>query len=136
MKKIVLSIIIIMLSFSFLGCDKKEKDEKKVDNEIKIIQYKLGTEEIIKEISINDDDRINKLNEYLSTIEPLKPEEMVDLALAQEISIVYNDNVSVGIQKEEKVYCYYINKEKNISSLSKIPKGMYEYVLKIVEKDK
>ena len=133
MRRIVLSILIVIMSISIMGCSKKEKSKEELENEIKIVLYKVGTEEIIKEIKINDDDGINVLNEYLSKIEPLKPEEQVDLALAQEISIIYNDNVSVGIQKEEKDYCYYINKENNVSSLSKIPSGMYDYVLKNIE---
>ena len=132
MKKILLSVLIVLLSLSIVGCSKKGEKEKSVDNGIKIILYKVGTEEIIKEINVDNDDDINKLNEYLAKIEPLKEEEMVDLALAQEISIIYNDNVSVGVQKEERGYCYYINKEKEISSLSRIPEGMYDYVLKLI----
>ena len=131
-KKIILTLLIVLIIFAFTGCSKK-KEEKSVSNAIKIIQYKVGTEEIIKEIEITDDESINTLNEYLAKLEPLKPEEQVDLVLAQEISVVYNDNVSVGIQKEENYYCYYINKEKDISSLSKIPSGMYEFVINLIK---
>ena len=137
MRKGIILILLILVVVVFLtGCSKKEKEDKKVDNTIKIILYKVGTEEIIREINIENTEAINKLNEYLASIEPLKEEEMVDLALAQEISIIYNDNVSVGIQKGEEGYCYYINKEKGISSLSKIPEGMYEMVIKLVNNGK
>ena len=137
MKKIAIVVLLIVFCVVFLtGCSKKEKEEKKADKTIKIILYKTGTEEIIREINIVNTEAINKLNEYLASIEPLKEEEMVNLVLPQEISIIYNDNVSVGMQKGEEEYCYYINKEKGISSLSRIPEGMYEMVIKLVNNGK
>lgn len=132
MKKILLCVILLVFSFFVVGCSKDKEKDSDNDNLIRVIQYKIGTEEIIKEIKIEDADQINEFNEYLAKIEPLKMEEQVDLALAQEISIVYNDNVSVNIQKGQKGYCYYVNKENNVSSLSKIPEGMYDFVEKIL----
>ena len=99
MKKIAIVVLLIVFCVVFLtGCSKKEKEEKKADNTIKIILYKTGTEEIIREINIVNTEAINKLNEYLASIEPLKEEEMVNLVLPQEISIIYNDNVSELLQ--------------------------------------
>lgn len=48
--------------------------------------------------------------------------------LPREIVIKYNDDITIGIQLGEKGYCHYINTKENISELSKMPKGLYEWV--------
>ncbi len=131
-KRILSLFLVVGLVISVTGCNTKE-DVKTVNNDIKIILYKTGTEEIIKEVNITDDDDITQLNEYLSSIEPLKEEDSVNRVLAREVSVVYSDDISVGIQLSEKEYCYYINKEKDISTLAKIPSGMHDFVSKYVE---
>ena len=130
---ISLSIILIIIDIFLIFGNKDKKEQKKEktnSNYITIRQYKLGTDEIIKELKIRNKDDIKELNEYKKDLKPLEVMERVNLAIAQEIDIVYDENISVGISLSEKSYCYYINKKENISSLSHMPKGLYEFVVK------
>lgn len=92
---------------------------------INIKQYETGSIFYFKNININNDNVIKK---YVKQLKPLSDSEMVDLMLLKDIEIEYNDDLTIIIQLEEKNYCYYINKKENISSLSKMPKGLYEWV--------
>ena len=68
MKKILLCVILLVFSFFVVGCSKDKEKDSDNDNLIRVIQYKIGTEEIIKEIKIEDADQINEFNEYLAKI--------------------------------------------------------------------
>lgn len=130
---ISLSVLLIILDIFLIFGNKDKKEQKKEktnSNYITIKQYKLGTDEIIKEIKIINKDDIKVLNTLKKDLKPLEDYERVNLALAQEINIVYDENISVGITLSEKGYCYYINKKKKISSLSHMPKGLYEFIVK------
>lgn len=128
MKKINVVLILIIIVIVLIFCIFLIKNNN--SKNIIITQYEAGTDTELKRIVINSNSEndINKLNGYIEELAPLTNSEMVDLALLKEIEIKYTNSISIGIQLGEKNYCYYINKEKNISSLSKLPKGLYEWV--------
>lgn len=134
---ITLAIILIIIDVFLIFGDKKEKTKSKTNTNnntfIKIIKYKFGKDEKIKEIKITDENDIKKLNELRKKLKPLSSKEEVDLALAKEIEIVYDDDIIVSINLSEKDYCYYINKGEDISSLSHMPNGMYEFISEKIE---
>lgn len=105
------------------------------DVNVSITLYETGTDIQIKTIKIDDVNDIKELSSFITELEPLSDREMVKLALLQEVNIKYNDSISIGIQLNEKGYCYYINKDENISSLAKMPQGLYEWVEEKLEDD-
>lgn len=122
---IIISIIVIVILVITIKTKNKFND---ISDNIVVIQYEVGTDIQLKKINIISDEDKKELSKYVRKLKPLKNNHMVNLALAREIEIEYTDSIYVGIQLEEKQYCYYINKEKNISSLSKMPKGLYEWI--------
>ena len=122
---IIISIIVIVILVITIKTKNKLND---ISDNIVVIQYEVGTDIQLKKINIISDEDKKELSKYVRKLKPLKNNHMVNLALAREIEIEYTDSIYVGIQLEEKQYCYYINKEKNISSLSKMPKGLYEWI--------
>lgn len=103
--------------------------EKIYPDSIVITQYEAGSSTQLKIIDVFAFRDIEWASIYIKKLSPLKADEMVNLELLQEIVIEYGDSISVGIQLGETQYCYYTNKEKNISSLSKMPNGLYEWVV-------
>ena len=122
---IIISIIVIVILVITIKTKNKFND---ISDNIVVIQYEVGTDIQLKKINIISDEDKKELSKYVRKLKPLKNNHMVNLALAREIEIEYTDSIYVGIQLEEKQYCYYIDKEKNISSLSKMPKGLYEWI--------
>ena len=96
---------------------------------ITITQYKAGTSFKLKNINIKDESDIKELSKYVEELKPLSSTEQVALMLPREIVIKYNDDIIIGIQLGEKGYCHYINKKENISELSRMPEGLYEWVV-------
>ena len=140
MKKIYILIVIVisvlMLSGIFLKTNSSKNKTNSLNqssNNINIIQYKAGTSFELKNINIENDHDIKELSKYVEKLKPLTASEMVKLALLKEIEIKYNDYITIEIQLEQKSYCYYTNTKENISSLSKIPKGLYEWVEKKIQ---
>ena len=97
-------------------------------DEAVITEYKIGSDIKIKELVVDSNKDITTLTKYVSKIKPLKKKEMVNLALAKEVEIKFNESISFYIQLSEKKYCYYTNKDKDISSLAKMPAGLYEWL--------
>lgn len=128
MKKINVVLILIIIVIVLIFCIFLIKNNN--SKNVIITQYEAGTDTELKRIVINSNSEndINKLNGYIEELAPLTNSEMVDLTLLNEIEIKYTNSISIRIQLGEKDYCYYINKEKNISSLSKLPNGLYEWV--------
>jgi Cft2 family RNA processing exonuclease len=123
---IIISIVAIILIISTLLILNPFKSNS--PHKVTITQYKIGKNEVIKTITIDKESDIEELEKYIKDLKPLEPHEYVDLALAQQIVIQYDDNIEIGIQLEMKGYCYYINKDENISSLSHMPKGLYNWI--------
>lgn len=94
-------------------------------NNIIITKYELGTDTKRNSIELTNARDIKKMEEF---IEKLKPLNNKQLAIAQEIEIKCGDFISIGIQLEERQYCYYEDKSQNISSISKMPDGLYEWI--------
>jgi hypothetical protein len=124
---IIMSIVFILLVICLAVLFLLKKDNN-LSKKVIIKQYKAGTSELVKEVVIDSKDEIEELSKYVSKLKPLAEHEMVNLALLQEIEIIYDDSISIGVQLEEKGYCYYINKDENISSLSKMPKGLINWI--------
>ena len=123
---IIISIITILLVVSILLLLNPSKNNP--SHKVTITQYKLGTDKVIKTITIDKERDIKELEKYIKNLKPLSQEEYVSLSLAQEIDIEYDNNIIVAIQLDIKSHCYYINESKNISSLSHMPKGLYNWV--------
>ena len=78
-------------------------------DEAVITEYKIGSDIKIKELVVDSNKDITTLTKYVSKIKPLKKKEMVNLALAKEVEIKFNESISFYIQLSEKKYCYYTN---------------------------
>ena len=127
-KKNLFLILIVIFILIIIGILLKNNSSDKPSNDISITQYKFGTFSKLKSINIENDNDKRKLSKYVEKLKPLSTSEMVDLALANEIEIKYDDYITIGIQLGEKGYCYYTNTKENIDGLSKMPKGLYEWV--------
>ena len=129
-KNIIVVGIIILVLMVVLVISYKNNDNKLSNNlnNITIIRYKLGTDKVIKKIKITSMEDKEKLEKWAKKLNPLTPKEMVDLALANEVEIKYGDYITIGIQLSEKDYCYYTNHDRNISELSKMPKGLSNWL--------
>lgn len=102
----------------------KIKKNMSFDNII-ITKYEIGTDIKRDSIELTNDREIKEMNEFIKNLKPLNNKQ---LAIAQEIEIKCGDFISIGIQLEERQYCYYEDKSKNISSISKMPDGLYEWI--------
>lgn len=125
---LLVGIAVLLLIVSVVGLY-FNKDNFVKSDEIIITEYKIGTDTIIKQLSITSKKDINKLTKYVSKIRPLKEKKKVGLSLAREVEIKYNDSITIEIQLSEKNNCNYINKSKEISGVAKIPDGLYDYVV-------
>lgn len=106
---------------------------KNPDVYAKITRYSPGTSTIIQEITIDDEENLDRLKGFVSQIKPLEPEEMVDLALPREIFVEYGDSISINICDGEETYCNYTNKSESIESMAKLPEGMYDWAKGIIK---
>lgn len=127
---IVAGIVLVLLLACLVVPSLFEREEKlsNLPKEVVVTQYVPGDIEIVKEITIDNKEEIEELSNYVSKLKPLEEHEMVNLALLQEIEIIYGNSIIIGIQLDEEGYCYYENKDKNISSLSKMPFGLVKWV--------
>jgi len=120
-KKILIALIIVIILI--VGYVIKELVWKN-NLQVTIIQYEVGTLNEIKKVNVDDS---NKIESFINALKPLSEEEMVNLALANEIVVVC-DNIEINIQLGVKHYCYYIDNNNNIKGLSYMPEGLYEWV--------
>ena len=74
---------------------------------------------------VNLQEDVMYVEEFIKNLKPLNNKQ---LAIAQEIEIKCGEFISIGIQLEERQYCYYEDKSQNISSISKMPDGLYEWI--------
>lgn len=125
---LLLGIAVLLMIISVVGLYFNRDSIIKTDEAI-ITEYKIGSDTKIKELVVDSTKDITTLTKYISKIKPLKEKEMVNLALAKEVEIQFNESISVYIQLSEKNYCYYTNKDKDISSLAKMPDGFYDWIV-------
>ena len=123
----IVAALIVIIS-CLIGTLIKNSKETTIPNEIVITQYEPGTNTQIKRIRITSPEEIKKVKKYINKIKPLSDKEMINLALLQEVVIDYGKSISVGIQLDEEIYCYYKDEEKNISSLAKNSHELYKWV--------
>ena len=122
---IITSIIIGLLAIIFsLTKNKIENPEK-----VKIIKYENGFT-IEKEIEITSQPELKKIQNEIEKVNLVTEKESVQLDIIRNIEIQYNDSIIIGIQEGEKVYCWYQNKEKNISRLAYLPDELYDFIIK------
>lgn len=98
-------------------------------DEAVITEYKIGSDTKIKELVVDSNKDITSLTKYVSKIKTLKKKDRDNLSLAKEVGVKFNDSISIYIQLSEKNYCYYTNKDKDISSLAKMPDGLYDWLV-------
>ena len=68
------------------------------------------------------------MDAFISQLQPLKDDEMVDLAIRMDVVIKYKDEITIYISLYETEYCSYTLTNSEYSSLSYIPAGMYEWL--------
>lgn len=125
---LLLGIAVLLMIISVVGLYFNRDSIISTDEAI-ITEYKIGSDAKIKELVVDSDKDITTLTKYISKIKPLRKKEMVNLALAKEVEIQFNESISVYIQLSEKHYCYYTNTDKDISSLAKMPDGFYDWLV-------
>ena len=105
------------------------RDNNISTDEAVITEYKIGSDTKIKELVVDSNKDITSLTKYVSKIKTLKKKDRDNLSLAKEVGVKFNDSISIYIQLSEKNYCYYTNKDKDISSLAKMPDGLYDWLV-------
>ena len=94
-----------------------------------IYQYEPGTYNEITHVDIASEEDKVKLTGYIKQLKQLSKEEMVDLALYNEIVIKYDDNITVYLTLDPFDYCAFDNQKENIhNKLSRIPDGLRLFV--------
>ena len=104
-----------------------------MNQDVEMIRYESVYPDIHKTYSINNIEK-RKLILYIKHIKPLTDKEKVKLALKKDIEIRYGDDITISIQGGYKNYCYYENKKENIHKLARMPRGLYNLVIKKVDK--
>lgn len=125
---IIISIIIGLLAIIFSFTKNKIENPEKV----KIIKYENGFT-IEKEIEISTQSELKKIQKEIEKVNLVTEKESVQLDIIRNIEIQYNDSIIIGIQEGEKVYCWYQNKEKNISRLAYLPDELYDFIIKKIK---
>lgn len=87
----------------------------------------------IKTIEINSDDDLKKLNTWIDLCDFFLEDEGTDkdlknISIRRDIAIKYNDSIEIYIQLGQEKYCYYVNKEKNISFVSDMFDDQYAWI--------
>ena len=100
---------------------------------VAITYYVVGDNTQLESVQIDSKEDMKMLFQYVKNIKPLSENEIVELALSTNIDIRYNDFISIGVQVEEKEYCYYTNTKTNESFLAKMPFGFYDWVMSKVD---
>ena len=100
------------------------------------LNYDVATRKnkVIKTIAIDSGSDLDEINRYASNVKPLSINEMVNLELIDEIEIKLNDSKSIKIQLGEKSYCSISDSSNNSHSLSHMPSGLYDWVVKMLNK--
>jgi len=93
-----------------------------------------GQNKIIKTVTIDSSIDLDEINKYARSVKPLSGNEMVKLALLDEIEIKLNDSKSIKIQLSEKSYCSISDSSNNSYDLSHMPSGLYDWVVKMLNK--
>ena len=125
---LLLGIAVLLMMTSVVGLYFNRVNIISTDEAI-ITEYKIGSDTKIKELVVDSNKDITSLTKYVSKIKALKKKDRVNLSLAKEVDVKFNDSISIYIQLSEKNYCYYTNKDKNISSLAKMPDGLYDWLV-------
>ena len=122
----VVIIILISLITIFIFQNNNITTTKSTITQYDYTKYVGGGYERIKQINIDNKNDLNKLTNFVRKIKPV--EQQLELALLNEVEIKYNDSITISLQLNEKEYCNYYDTKKNISKLSYIPEGLYEWV--------
>lgn len=126
-RKITIALAVIGVIIIGIVLYKVNLSMNQEKNEITITKYNPKSGIVIKKVIIDSEEEIIELEEYSSLLNPVSDFQMVDLAILREVEVEYNGAV-IRIQLNEKSYCYYTNKAKGISSICRIPEGLFEWV--------
>lgn len=135
LKKIIAAIVIIAIIVAgvllIVNKNKKEKTNTpepiSIPSSITVREYEYGTNNLIKETTVESKEELEKYAKYIKEIKPLTAEEMVDLAILNQYEIIYED-ITIRIQFGVKNYCFFTDSKEKVSSLSKMPEGLLELV--------
>ena len=126
-KIIIMSVVVVLLLCLFVPSLIDYFSYDNLPDKVIIYDYNLGSEKEVKEIIVTDEDEIKSLSRYVRKLESSNKVD-IWLALIEDIKIKYNDSITIDIQIEEEGYCYYTNNGE--SKLVRMPKGLYEWVIK------
>lgn len=127
---ITIAIIILIALIATVGvlvAKKNKKEEPKLPP-VKIV---LNIEDNKREILIENNDEITKLNNYLKEIKEAEKIES-NLALLNDIIIVFENNEEVIIQTSVAESCYYRLGEE--LKLVKMPEGLLSMLAELITK--
>ena len=136
---IIVIILIIgapILLFSMNKEESNENNNNNVENSAEVTSnvvlkvYKEGTDKIINTTNITDVENVKKIQQINENLKAV-PEANVKLAVAREWEITIDEDILISGNFSES-YCYYFNKEGNISKLVKKPEELNEWLDKIL----
>lgn len=128
MKKGIIGAIVIVIAV-FIGvliCNKSYNNITECYN-VNIKQYEFGTDNLIKDVQIDQNVDLENLKNFINQIKPLSKNELVDKIIANCYNIEFNDSYMVGF--DDSKYCLFINSNDGASYMSYMPKGLYEWTM-------
>ena len=123
----IIILIALIATVGVLVAKKNKKEEPKLPP-VKIV---LNIEDNKREILIENNDEITKLNNYLKEIKEAEKIES-NLALLNDIIIVFEKNEEVIIQTSVAESCYFKTNEE--LKLVKMPEGLLSMLAELITK--
>lgn len=127
----ILIMVICIISFFTIGITcvtNKFIIDKEVCETPVLIRYdKKG--EIREIIEVTSEEDLNFLNIWIDLLkDDWIDEDLKNINIKKDIVIKYNNFIEIYIQLDQEEYCYYINKEKNISSVFEMYEDQYAWI--------
>ena len=135
----VITIVILIIGIPILLSSmnkEKSRENNNTENSAEVTSnvvlkvYKEGTDKIINTTNITDVENVKKIQQINENLKAV-PEANVKLAVAREWEITIDEDILISGNFSES-YCYYFNKEGNISKLVKKPEELNEWLDKIL----
>lgn len=130
-KIIIISILIIIIILAVMQFFMYKKDPIDTTTPIKIQEYDQTGVRLQNEIEITKTKEITLINEEIRKMEESKSPK-VNTEVIRQIDI-HSKNVTIGIEKGEKKYCWYLNEETDEIGFKKLSKRLYNFIMKKIE---
>lgn len=126
-KRVIVAVLAIVAiigigAYAFLNYEPLPKD-------VVLKKYDISTHQLVKEIDVTDKKDLKSLRKYASGLKTLSDREMIDLGILNEVEIRYDDTLTVVMQLGQKDYCSCRGTSEKCSGMSKIPDGLYDWVV-------